>query len=139
MDEDQFREFSSEELQQDRYRIVQLTNGDTIIGKIVNATAYGMLLKNPVVCCTENSEVFFTVLFNGMSKSRNFFFGVTHIVTVGLVDNDIKEYYEKYLKDTYEEFDQFKTDAKSEYEYKEQRPTSNAMAKLLSNIKGTIH
>ena len=139
MDEDQFREFSSEELQQDRYRIVQLTNGDTIIGKIVNATAFGMLLKNPVVCATENNEVFFTILFNGMAKSRNFFFGVTHIVTVGMVDDDIKDYYEKYLRDTHEEFDQFKTDARSEYEFKEQRPTSNAMAELLSNIKGTIH
>jgi hypothetical protein len=132
------QEFSDETLQNDRYRIVQLTNGDTIIGRIVNATAYGMLLKNPVVCSTENSEVFFTVLFNGMSKSRNFFFGVTHILTIGLVDDDIKKYYERYLQDTYNDEEEFraKDEIDTQYEYK---PTSNAMAQLLSNIKGTIH
>lgn len=132
------QEFSDETLQNDRYRIVQLTNGDTIIGRIVNATAYGMLLKNPVVCSTENSEVFFTVLFNGMSKSRNFFFGVTHILTIGLVDDDIKKYYERYLEDTYNDEEEFraKDETETQYEYK---PTSNAMAQLLSNIKGTIH
>jgi|TARA_Y100000114_G_scaffold99490_2_gene92656 hypothetical protein len=139
MKENDFREFSSEELEKDRYRIVQLTTGETIIGKILNATAYGMLLKNPVVCSTENSEVFFTVLFNGMSKSRNYFFGVTHILTVGLVDEDIKQYYERYLKDTYDEYEEFKTSNESEYEYNAPKPTSNAMARLLDSIKGTMH
>jgi hypothetical protein len=132
------QEFSDETLQNDRYRIVQLTNGETIIGKIMNATSYGILLKNPVICSTENSEVFFNIIFNGMSKSRNFFYGVTHIVTIGLVDEDIKEYYERYLTDTFDEADELrnKGDVQDEYEYK---PTSNAIAELLSNIKGTIH
>ena len=86
------QEFSDETLQNDRYRIVKLVNGDTIIGRIINAGPIGILLKNPVLCTHDENEVFFTVLFNGMSKSKNFFFGVTHILTIGLVDDDIKDY-----------------------------------------------
>ena len=71
-----------------------------------------------------------------MSKSKNFFFPAMQIVTIGLVDEDIKKYYEKYLKDTFEDFVEFKSDNSSEYSYE---PSSNAMAKLLNSIKGTIH
>lgn len=130
------QEFSDDTLQNDRYRIVKLVNGDTIIGRIINAGPIGILLKNPVLCTQEENEVFFSVLFNGMSKSKNFFFGVAHILTLGLVDEDIKTYYEKYLKDTSEEFDEFKTSDNSEYEF---TPASNSYSQILSNIKGTLH
>ena len=133
------QEFSDETLQNDRYRIVKMVNGDTIIGKIINAGPIGILLKNPVLCTHDENEVYFTVLFNGMSKSKNFFFGVTHIMTIGLVDDDIKDYYEKYLKDTAEDFEEFKTSDNSEYEYS--KPSSNLYSQLLSsiNIKNTLH
>tara|TARA_Y100000114_G_scaffold62047_1_gene56875 strand:- start:844 stop:1251 length:408 start_codon:yes stop_codon:yes gene_type:complete len=133
------QEFSDEVLQNDRYRIFLLNNGQNIIGRIMNSTAYGILIKNPVICSIEDTEVFFNVLFNGMSKSRNFFFPAAQIVTIGLVDEDIKKYYEKYLKDTFEEFKDFKAEEASEYEYQGTKPTSNAMAQLLNSIKGTIH
>lgn len=133
------QEFSDETLQNDRYRIVKMVNGDTIIGKIINAGPIGILLKNPVLCTHDENEVYFTVLFNGMSKSKNFFFGVTHIMTIGLVDDDIKDYYEKYLKDTAEDFEEFKTSDNSEYAYN--KPSSNLYSQLLSsiNIKNSIH
>ena len=133
------QEFSDETLQNDRYRIVKLVNGDTIIGRIINAGPVGILLKNPVLCTHDENEVYFTVLFNGMSKSKNFFFGVTHILTIGLVDDDIKDYYEKYLKDTAEDFEEYKTSDNSEYEYS--KPSSNLYSQLLSsiNIKNTLH
>lgn len=133
------QEFSDETLENDRYRIVKLVNGDVVIGRIMNAGPIGILLKNPVLCTQEESEVFFSVLFNGMSKSKNFFFGIAHILTLGLVDEDIKTYYEKYLKDTSEEFEEFKTSDNSEYEYS--KPSSNLHSQLLSsmNIKNTLH
>ena len=130
-------EFPEEVLQNDRYRIVMLNNGQSIIGRITNANGYGMLLKNPVVCSIEDSEVFFTVLFNGMSRSKNFFFSINNILTVGMVDDDIKEYYERYLADTAKDIEEFKKD--TDYEYSKPLATANAITQLLSNIKGTIH
>jgi hypothetical protein len=129
-------EFPEEVLQNDRYRIVMLNNGQSIIGRITNATGYGMLLKNPVVCSIEDSEVFFTVLFNGMSRSKSFFFSINNILTVGMVDDDIKEYYERYLTDTAKDVEEFKQD--TDYQYST-TPAANVITQLLSNIKGTIH
>jgi hypothetical protein len=130
-------EFPEEVLQNDRYRIVMLNNGQSIIGRITNATGYGMLLKNPVVCSIEDSEVFFTVLFNGMSRSKSFFFSINNILTVGMVDDDIKEYYERYLTDTAKDVEEFKQD--TDYQYSATTPAANVITQLLSNIKGTIH
>jgi hypothetical protein len=130
-------EFPEEVLQNDRYRIVMLNNGQSIIGRITNATGYGMLLKNPVVCSIEDSEVFFTVLFNGMSRSKSFFFSINNILTVGMVDDDIKEYYERYLTDTAKDVEEFKQD--TDYQYSSTTPAANVITQLLSNIKGTIH
>lgn len=129
-------EFPEEVLQNDRYRIVMLSNGQSIIGRITNATGYGILLKNPVMCSIEDSEVFFTVLFNGMSRSKSFFFSINNILTVGMVDNDIKEYYERYLTDTAKDVEEFKQD--TDYQYST-TPVANVITQLLSNIKGTIH
>lgn len=133
------QEFSDETLQNDRYRIFLLSNGQNIIGRIMNSTAYGIQIKNPVICSIDDNEVFFNILFNGMSKSKNFFFPASQIVTIGLVDEDIKKYYEKYLKDTFEDFTEFKSENSSDYSYESNRPTSNAMAQLLNSIKGTMH
>ena len=133
------QEFSDEVLQNDRYRILLLANGQNVIGRIINSTTYGILIRNPVICSIDDSEVFFNVLFNVMSKSKNFFFPAMQIVTIGLVDEDIKKYYEKYLKDTFEDFVEFKSEKSSEYSYEPTRPTSNSMAQLLNSIKGTMH
>lgn len=137
-DEDNIpEEFPEEVLQNDRYRIVMLNSGQSIIGRITNATRYGMLLKNPVVCSIEDNEVFFTVLFNGMSRSKSFFFSINNILTVGMVDEDIKEYYERYLTDTAKDVEDHRQD--TDYQYSRPTPTANVITQLLSNIKGTIH
>ena len=98
-------EIFDETLTKDRYRIIKLTNGEHIIGVMSETTSQGITLKNPVGTTHKENEVFFTFLFNGMATNRTFFFSFHHILTAGLLDEDIKGYYEKYIQETLEEME----------------------------------
>ena len=118
---------------QDRYRIFSLANGQIVIGKIISTTQFGMMIKNPVIADLEDSQINFTIMFNGMSRSRSFFFGVSSIMTVGLVDEDIKKYYDDYIAETDEEIDGLKNSVRTEN-------TANAVLNLLKSLNTeTIH
>lgn len=129
-------EISQEELDQasqDRYRIFSLANGQTVIGRIISTTQFGMMVKNPVIAELTDSQINFTIMFNGMSSSRSFFFGVSSIMTVGLVDEDIKKYYEDYITETDEEMGDLKESVRTE-------ATANAVISLLKSLNTeTIH
>ena len=129
-------EISQEELDQasqDRYRIFSLANGQTVIGRIISTTQFGMMIKNPVIAELTDSQINFTIMFNGMSSSRSFFFGVSSIMTVGLVDEDIKKYYEDYITETDEEMGDLKESVRTE-------ATANAVISLLKSLNTeTIH
>lgn len=129
-------EISQEELDQasqDRYRIFSLANGQTVIGKIISTTQFGMMIKNPVIAELVDSQINFTIMFNGMSSSRSFFFSVSSIMTVGLVDEYIKKYYEDYITETDEEMGDLKESIRTE-------ATANAVINLLKSLNTeTIH
>ena len=129
-------EISQEELDQasqDRYRIFSLANGQTVIGRIISTTQFGMMVKNPVIAELTDSQINFTIMFNGMSSSRSFFFGVSSIMTVGLVDEDIKKYYEDYITETDEEMGNLKESVRTE-------TTANAIVSILKSLNTeTIH
>ena len=92
-----------------------------------------MMIKNPVIADLEESQINFTIMFNGMSRSRSFFFGVSSIMTVGLVDEDIKKYYDDYIAETDEEIDGLKNSVRTEN-------TANAVLNLLKSLNTeTIH
>ena len=118
---------------QDRYRIFSLANGQIVIGKIISTTQFGMMIKNPVIADLEDSQINFTIMFNGMSRSRSFFFGISSIMTVGLVDEDIKKYYDDYIAETDEEVDRLKEAVRTEN-------TANVVLNLLKSLNTeTIH
>ena len=122
-----------DEVVQDRYRIFSLANGQIVIGKIISTTQFGMMIKNPVIADLEDSQINFTIMFNGMSRSRSFFFGVGSIMTVGLVDEDIKKYYDDYIAETDEEVDRLKEAVRTEN-------TANVVLNLLKSLNTeTIH
>ena len=130
---DEISQEDIDEVVQDRYRIFSLANGQIIIGKIISTTQFGMMIKNPVIADLEDSQINFTIMFNGMSRSRSFFFGVSSIMTVGLVDEDIKKYYDDYIAETDEEIDGLKNSVRTEN-------TANAVLNLLKSLNTeTIH
>ena len=130
---DEISQEDIDEVVQDRYRIFSLANGQIVIGKIISTTQFGMMIKNPVIADLEDSQINFTILFNGMSRSRSFFFGVSSIMTVGLVDEDIKKYYDDYIAETDEEIDGLKNSVRTEN-------TANAVLNLLKSLNTeTIH
>ena len=130
---DEISQEDSDEVVQDRYRIFSLANGQIVIGKIISTTQFGMMIKNPVIADLEDSQINFTIMFNGMSRSRSFFFGVGSIMTVGLVDEDIKKYYDDYIAETDEEVDRLKEAVRTEN-------TANVVLNLLKSLNTeTIH
>ena len=130
---DEISQEDIDEVVQDRYRIFSLANGQIIIGKIISTTQFGMMIKNPVIADLEDSQINFTIMFNGMSRSRSFFFGVGSIMTVGLVDEDIKKYYDDYIAETDEEVDRLKEAVRTEN-------TANVVLNLLKSLNTeTIH
>ena len=130
---DEISQEDIDEVVQDRYRIFSLANGQIVIGKIISTTQFGMMIKNPVIADLEDSQINFTIMFNGMSRSRSFFFGVSSIMTVGLVDEDIKKYYDDYIAETDEEIDGLKNSVRTEN-------TANAVLHLLKSLNTeTIH
>ena len=130
---DEISQEDIDEVVQDRYRIFSLANGQIVIGKIISTTQFGMMIKNPVIADLEDSQINFTIMFNGMSRSRSFFFGVNSIMTVGLVDEDIKKYYDDYIAETDEEVDSLKEAVRTEN-------TANAVLNLLKSLNTeTIH
>ena len=130
---DEISQEDIDEVVQDRYRIFSLANGQIVIGKIISTTQFGMMIKNPVIADLEDSQINFTIMFNGMSCSRSFFFGVSSIMTVGLVDEDIKKYYDDYIAETDEEIDGLKNSVRTEN-------TANAVLNLLKSLNTeTIH
>ena len=130
---DEISQEDIDEVVQDRYRIFSLANGQIVIGKIISTTQFGMMIKNPVIADLEDSQINFTIMFNGMSRSRSFFFGVSSIMTVGLVDEDIKKYYDDYIAETDEEIDELKNSVRTEN-------TANAVLNLLKSLNTeTIH
>ena len=130
---DEISQEDIDEVVQDRYRIFSLANGQIVIGKIISTTQFGMMIKNPVIADLEDSQINFTIMFNGMSRSRSFFFGVSSIMTVGLVDEDIKKYYDDYIAETDEEIDGLKNSVRTEN-------TANAVLNLLKSLNNeTIH
>lgn len=130
---DEISQEDIDEVVQDRYRIFSLANGQIVIGKIISTTQFGMMIKNPVIADLEDSQINFTIMFNGMSRSRSFFFGVSSIMTVGLVDEDIKKYYDDYIAETDEEIDGLKNSVRTEN-------TANAVLNLLKSLNTeTIH
>lgn len=130
---DEISQEDIDEVVQDRYRIFSLANGQIVIGKIISTTQFGMMIKNPVIADLEDSQINFTIMFNGMSRSRSFFFGVGSIMTVGLVDEDIKKYYDDYIAETDEEVDRLKEAVRTEN-------TANVVLNLLKSLNTeTIH
>lgn len=130
---DEISQEDIDEVANDRYRIFSLANGQIVIGKIISTTQFGMMIKNPVIADLEESQINFTIMFNGMSRSRSFFFGVNSIMTVGLVDEDIKKYYDDYIAETDEEIDGLKNSVRTEN-------TANAVLNLLKSLNTeTIH
>ena len=130
---DEISQEDIDEVVQDRYRIFSLANGQIVIGKIISTTQFGMMIKNPVIADLEDSQINFTIMFNGMSRSRSFFFGVGSIMTVGLVDEDIKKYYDDYIAETDEEVDRLKDAVRTEN-------TANVVLNLLKSLNTeTIH
>lgn len=130
---DEISQEDIDEVVQDRYRIFSLANGQIVIGKIISTTQFGMMIKNPVIADLEDSQINFTIMFNGMSRSRSFFFGVSSIMTVGLVDEDIKKYYDDYIAETDEEVDRLKEAVRTEN-------TANVVLNLLKSLNTeTIH
>ena len=130
---DEISQEDIDEVVQDRYRIFSLANGQIVIGKIISTTQFGMMIKNPVIADLEDSQLNFTIMFNGMSRSRSFFFGVGSIMTVGLVDEDIKKYYDDYIAETDEEVDRLKEAVRTEN-------TANVVLNLLKSLNTeTIH
>ena len=130
---DEISQEDIDEVVQDRYRIFSLANGQIVIGKIISTTQFGMMIKNPVIAELEDSQINFTIMFNGMSRSRSFFFGVGSIMTVGLVDEDIKKYYDDYIAETDEEVDRLKEAVRTEN-------TANVVLNLLKSLNTeTIH
>ncbi len=130
---DEISQEDIDEVVNDRYRIFSLANGQIVIGKIISTTQFGMMIKNPVIADLEDSQINFTIMFNGMSRSRSFFFGVSSIMTVGLVDEDIKKYYDDYIAETDEEIDGLKNSVRTEN-------TANAVLNLLKSLNTeTIH
>ena len=130
---DEISQEDIDEVANDRYRIFSLANGQIVIGKIISTTQFGMMIKNPVIADLEESQINFTIMFNGMSRSRSFFFGVSSIMTVGLVDEDIKKYYDDYIAETDEEIDGLKNSVRTEN-------TANAVLNLLKSLNTeTIH
>tara|TARA_B100001248_G_scaffold254962_1_gene234070 strand:+ start:3431 stop:3829 length:399 start_codon:yes stop_codon:yes gene_type:complete len=130
---DEISQEDIDEVVQDRYRIFSLANGQIIIGKIISTTQFGMMIKNPVIADLEDSQINFTIMFNGMSRSRSFFFGISSIMTVGLVDEDIKKYYDDYIAETDEEVDRLKEAVRTEN-------TANVVLNLLKSLNTeTIH
>ena len=130
---DEISQEDIDEVANDRYRIFSLANGQIIIGKIISTTQFGMMIKNPVIADLEESQINFTIMFNGMSRSRSFFFGISSIMTVGLVDEDIKKYYDDYIAETDEEIDGLKNSVRTEN-------TANAILSLLKSLNTeTIH
>tara|TARA_X000000950_G_scaffold86894_1_gene109416 strand:+ start:6643 stop:7041 length:399 start_codon:yes stop_codon:yes gene_type:complete len=130
---DEISQEDIDEVVNDRYRIFSLANGQIIIGKIISTTQFGMMIKNPVIADLEESQINFTIMFNGMSRSRSFFFGVSSIMTVGLVDEDIKKYYDDYIAETDEEVDRLKESVRTEN-------TANVVLNLLKSLNTeTIH
>lgn len=130
---DEISQEDIDEVANDRYRIFSLANGQIVIGKIISTTQFGMMIKNPVIADLEESQINFTIMFNGMSRSRSFFFGISSIMTVGLVDEDIKKYYDDYIAETDEEIDGLKNSVRTEN-------TANAVLNLLKSLNTeTIH
>ena len=130
---DEISQEDIDEVVQDRYRIFSLANGQIVIGKIISTTQFGMMIKNPVIADLEDSQINFTIMFNGMSRSRSFFFGISSIMTVGLVDEDIKKYYDDYIAETDEEVDRLKEAVRTEN-------TANVVLNLLKSLNTeTIH
>ena len=130
---DEISQEDIDEVVQDRYRIFSLANGQIVIGKIISTTQFGMMIKNPVIADLEDSQINFPIMFNGMSRSRSFFFGVGSIMTVGLVDEDIKKYYDDYIAETDEEVDRLKEAVRTEN-------TANVVLNLLKSLNTeTIH
>ncbi len=130
---DEISQEDIDEVANDRYRIFSLANGQIVIGKIISTTQFGMMIKNPVIADLEESQINFTIMFNGMSRSRSFFFGISSIMTVGLVDEDIKKYYDDYIAETDEEIDGLKNSVRTEN-------TANAILSLLKSLNTeTIH
>ena len=130
---DEISQEDIDEVVQDRYRIFSLANGQIVIGKIISTTQFGMMIKNPVIADLEDSQINFTIMFNGMSRSRSFFFGVSSIMTIGLVDEDIKKYYDDYIAETDEEVDKLKEAVRTEN-------TANVVLNLLKSLNTeTIH
>ena len=130
---DEISQEDIDEVVNDRYRIFSLANVQIVIGKIISTTQFGMMIKNPVIADLEDSQINFTIMFNGMSRSRSFFFGVSSIMTVGLVDEDIKKYYDDYIAETDEEIDGLKNSVRTEN-------TANAVLNLLKSLNTeTIH
>lgn len=130
---DEISQEDIDEVVQDRYRIFSLANGQIVIGKIISTTQFGMMIKNPVIADLEDSQINFTIMFNGMSRSRSFFFGVSSIMTIGLVDEDIKKYYDDYIAETDEEVDRLKEAVRTEN-------TANVVLNLLKSLNTeTIH
>ena len=130
---DEISQEDIDEVVQDRYRIFSLSNGQIVIGKIISTTQFGMMIKNPVIADLEDSQINFTIMFNGMSRSRSFFFGVSSIMTIGLVDEDIKKYYDDYIAETDEEVDRLKEAVRTEN-------TANVVLNLLKSLNTeTIH
>ena len=130
---DEISQEDIDEVVQDRYRIFSLANGQIVIGGIISTTQFGMMIKNPVIADLEDSQINFTIMFNGMSRSRSFFFGVSSIMTIGLVDEDIKKYYDDYIAETDEEVDRLKEAVRTEN-------TANVVLNLLKSLNTeTIH
>jgi len=99
---------------EDIYRLLKITTGELVIGKIVGNgnSGSGIILKDPVtVECTEDN-VFFNIYLNGLAKNRNFFFPALHIIAVSYVDQLIKDYYDNYLENTLLEIQNIKNKLK---------------------------
>mgnify|MGYP003134300580 CR=1 FL=1 len=129
----------SQDKNDDKYRVIMLNNGKYIIGKILKTNSNTISVSDPVVCSISDGEIFFTILFKGISNNKSYDMSLSNILTIGNVDNDIKLYYERYLDETYKDIEDLKNDNYNEEIYNKSESTSNTIDILVKSIKGTMH
>ena len=80
------------------YRLVYLSNNNTLLGQILSINQFGVLLKDPVTVICRDNKIFFNLLFHGMTDARSFPISTMHIIAFTNPSKTIIEHYNDFIK-----------------------------------------
>tara|TARA_R110002020_G_scaffold26411_1_gene85340 strand:- start:1132 stop:1494 length:363 start_codon:yes stop_codon:yes gene_type:complete len=79
------------------YRLIYLSNSNTLLGQILSINQFGVLLKDPVTVICKDNKMFFNLLFHGMTDARAFPISTMHIIAFTNPSKTIIEHYNDFI------------------------------------------